>query len=94
MQVREVLSTRGLGLGFLASFLGFMNRSEVWPEPTVPMGWGSLFGYCASLGYRNLTLDHQIKGKSHFTSSDGPDSKGKSALFLVGWPWIAKARFP
>lgn len=33
MQVREVLSTHGLGLGFLASFLGFMKRAEVWPEP-------------------------------------------------------------
>lgn len=48
---------------------------------------------CGDLGYRNLALDHQIKGKSHFTSSDGPDSQGKSALSLLGWPWIAKARF-
>lgn len=50
MQVREVLSTRGLGLGFLASFLGFMKRSGAWPEPTVPMGWGSSFGYLWGFG--------------------------------------------
>lgn len=50
MQVGEVLSTHGVGLGFLASFLGFMKRSEVWPEPAVPMGWGSLFGYLWGFG--------------------------------------------
>lgn len=50
MQVGEVLSTHGLGLGFLSSFLGFMKRSEVWPERTVPMGWGSLFEYLWGFG--------------------------------------------
>lgn len=50
MQVGEVLSTHGLGLGFLSSFLGFMKRSEVWLERTVLMGWGSLFGYLWGFG--------------------------------------------